>query len=137
MSRITDFEDLLAWQRARELAKIIFLVTNAPAFSGNSSLRKQLRRASISVTSNIAEGFGRGGNREFINFLSMARGSLAEAKTQLYLAKDFNYLTESDFHQVMELVESTGRLVGGLIRYLKNSEMSGSKFKTTQEIEEK
>ena len=92
-------------------------------------LKDQVRRAAVSVISNIAEGFERSGNKEFIQFLYYAKGSCGEVRTQLYLSFDLNYLTEDTFQRLHELVKRTSELISGLIRYLGKSEMKGNKFK--------
>jgi four helix bundle protein len=135
MSNINDFDDLLAWQSARRLAVKMDLLSKGGKFSTNHSLKEQIRRASISVVSNIAEGFGRGGNKEFIHFLSVARGSLAEIKSQIILANDFGYLEKEEFEETLTILVDTGRLIGGLIRHLKKAKISGSKFKKVEDKE--
>ena len=128
MASIEKFEDIEAWQKARELTREIYRVTNRGAFAKDFGLRDQIRRASVSIMSNIAEGFGRGGNREFIQFLSMAKGSVSEVQTQLYVAVDAGYLTKGQFQQLYSLSQSTGNLIGGFIRYLTKSANKGVKF---------
>jgi len=128
MASIEKFEDIEAWQKARELTREIYRVTNRGAFAKDFSLRDQIRRASVSIMSNIAEGFGRGGNREFIQFLSMAKGSVSELQAQLYVAVDAGYLTKDQFQQIYSLSQSTGNLIGGFIRYLTKSANKGVKF---------
>jgi four helix bundle protein len=93
------------------------------------ALRSQISRAAVSIMSNIAEGFGREGNAEFIQFLSIAKGSVAEVEAQLYVALDQAYLTQERFDQLRVLADSTKALIGGLMTYLKSSEMRGRKFK--------
>ena len=119
MASITKFEDIEAWQKARELTREIYRVTNQGAFAKDFGLRDQIRRASVSIMSNIAECFDRGGNREFIQFLYIAKGSSAEVQAQLYVAFDAAYLKPDQFQQLYELAAETGRLIGGFIRYLK------------------
>src|SRR5437879_485616 len=97
MSRIERFEDLIAWQKARVLSREIYKVTRATRFSKDFSLVDQIRRASISVLSNIAEGFERGGRSEFHQFLVVAKGSCAEVRSQLYVALDAEYLGQAEF----------------------------------------
>jgi four helix bundle protein len=128
MSKIEKFEDIDAWQKARKLTREIYRVTNQGAFAKDFGLRDQIRRASVSIMSNIAEGFGRGGNREFIQFLSMAKGSVSEVQAQLYVAVDAGYLTKDQFQQLYSLSQSTGNLIGGFIRYLTKSADKGVKF---------
>ena len=129
MARIEKFEDIEAWQKARELTREIYRVTNRGDFAKDFGLRDQIRRASVSIMSNIAEGFGRGGNREFVQFLSMAKGSVSEVQAQLYVAVDVGYLTKAQFQQLYSLSQSTGNLIGGFIRYLAASEHKGAKYK--------
>lgn len=128
MASIEKFEDIEAWQKARELTREIYRVTNRGTFAKDFGLRDQIRRASVSIMSNIAEGFGRGGNREFIQFLSMAKGSVSEVQAQLYVAVDVGYLTKDQFQQLYSLSQSTGNLIGGFIRYLTKSADKGVKF---------
>lgn len=128
MASIEKFEDIEAWQKARELTREIYRVTNRGAFTKDFGLRDQIRRASVSIMSNIAEGFGRGGNREFIQFLSMAKGSVSEVQAQLYVAVDVKYLTKDQFQQLYSLSQSTGNLIGGFIHYLTKSADKGVKF---------
>jgi four helix bundle protein len=96
-SAVRSFEDLVAWQVARELVREIYRETSSGNFARDFGLRDQIRRASVSVISNIAEGFERGGNKEFIQFLYHAKGSCGEVRTQLYVAWDLDYLTEDAF----------------------------------------
>lgn len=128
MATFRSFEDIDAWQKARVLAKEIYSVTDREPFSKDFGLKNQIRRASISVLSNIAEGFERDGKKEFIQFLSVAKGSAGEVKAQLYVAMDQGYLTKLEFDKVSALVNETGRMIGGLIGYLKQSGIKGSKF---------
>ena len=128
MAKIERFEDIEAWQKARELTRAIYALSNDGRFARDFGLRDQIRRASVSVMSNIAEGFGRGGNREFIQFLSTARGSASEVQAQLYVALDADYITKEQFRQLYDLAQSSGKLIGGFIRYLQKSEHKGVKF---------
>ncbi|OGC91271.1 MAG: four helix bundle protein [candidate division Zixibacteria bacterium RBG_16_53_22] len=120
MSQIGKFEDIEAWQKARELSKAIYDVTGEGAFARDFGLRDQIRRSAISVMSNIAEGFDRGGNKELIQFLYIAKGSIAELRAQLYIALDAGYLKQEEFQNLYDLAASTGRLLGGFIRYLRS-----------------
>lgn len=90
--KIEKFEDLIAWQKARELTKEIYKVTKSGEFARDFGLRDQIRRASVSVMSNLAEGFERGRTTEFHQYLSIAKGSCAEVRCQLYIAWDAEYL---------------------------------------------
>ena len=129
MASIEKFEDIHAWQKARELTREIYQISNQGAFAKDFGLRDQIRRASVSIMSNIAEGFGRGGNKEFIQFLSMAGGSTSEVQAQLYVAMDAGYISKEQFQQLFNLAQSTGKLIGGFMRYLQKSEHKGTKFK--------
>jgi four helix bundle protein len=112
--KIEKFEDLIAWQKARELTKIIYQVTNQGKFSTDFGLRDQVRRSVVSIMSNIAEGFERGGRAEFHQYLVIAKGSCAELRSQLYVALDAEYLDIATYQKVNALAEETSRLIGGL-----------------------
>jgi len=128
MANIERFEDIEAWQKARELTREIYRITNQGAFVKDFGLRDQIRRAAVSIMSNIAEGFGRGGNKEFIQFLSTAKGSASEVEAQLYVALDAEYITKDQFQQLYGLAQSSGKMIGGFIRYLQKSDHKGVKF---------
>ena len=128
MASIERFEDIEAWQKARELTREIYRITNQGAFVKDFGLRDQIRRAAVSIMSNIAEGFGRGGNKEFIQFLSTAKGSASEVESQLYVALDAEYITKDQFQQLYDLTQSSGKMIGGFIRYLQKSDHKGVKF---------
>lgn len=129
MAKIKRFEDILSWQLAREATKQIYSISSAGEFYQDFTLKDQIRRSSISIMSNIAEGFEREGNKEFINFLSIAKGSCAEARSQLYIALDQNYINENDFDLTYNKLDETGRLIGGFMNYLTQSDFKGNKFK--------
>ncbi len=112
--RIDKFEDLIAWQKARELAKNIYRVTKIGEFLKDFGLRDQIRRASVSIMSNIAEGFERGGRSEFHQFLVIAKGSCAELRSQLYVALDVGYIDVETFQSLDGLAKEASRLIGGL-----------------------
>ena len=133
MARIERFEDIEAWKKGRDLRKVIYKCSGAGGFARDFALRDQIRRAAQSVTSNIAEGFERGGNREFIQFLSDAKGSCGEVRDQLYTALDESYLTPQQFNELYDLALEVSRLISGLMKYLRQSELRGSKFKVTTE----
>lgn len=136
-----SFEELPVWQRARELVQFIYGLTLREAFRKDLSLVDQIRRSSASVMSNIAEGFERGSNTEFIQFLYIAKGSAGEARTQLYIAFDQNYITNSEFKNGCALCRDVSGQLSGLIEYLKGSRLKGEKFRTRhksmrEEVEE-
>ena len=131
MASIECFENIEAWQSARKLRQEVYLLTRARPFASDYALVNQIRRAAISGSSNIAEGFERGGNREFIQFLSNSKGSLGEIKDQLYCALDERYITQLQFKEIYQLAESTSRLVGGFMTYLRKSDVPGHKFDRT------
>jgi four helix bundle protein len=112
--RIEKFEDLIAWQKARELTKGIYKVTKHGGFLKDFGLRDQIRRSSVSIMSNLAEGFERGGRPEFYQFLVYAKGSCAELRSQLYVALDVEYIDVVTFQNLDNLARETSRLVGGL-----------------------
>lgn len=113
--------DLRTWKRARELTKAIYQVTSTGEFARDFSLRDQIRRASVSIMSNIAEGFERKRDKEFKYFLSLAKGSTGEIKAQLYVALDAKFISKSQFAQLYDLAADIGHLINGLIRYLTKS----------------
>ena len=126
---ISNFEDIKAWQMARKLTKRIYQATATGALSHDRPLREQLRRASVSVVSNIAEGFERDGNKEFRNFLSIAKASVGEIRAQLIIAHDLGLISNSEFEELSSLSIETGRMIGGFIRYLGKSPLRGFKHK--------
>ena len=113
-NRIEKFEDLIAWQKARQLTKRIYGITKSGEFSRDYGLKEQIRRPSVSIMSNIAEGFERGGRSEFHQFLVIAKGSCAELRSQLYVALDVEYFDLTVFEEVSRLAIEVSRLVGGL-----------------------
>jgi four helix bundle protein len=131
MSRIERFEDLEVWKLSRSLANLIYNVSSVGNFARDFALRDQIRRASISVVSNIAEGFERDGDKEFIQFLFMAKGSCGEVRAQLYLASDRAYLSEEQFSTLTRHATELSRMISGLIKYLRHSQLTGKKYKAT------
>jgi four helix bundle protein len=129
MAKIERFEDLISWQKARELNHLVYKISANGTFVKDFGLRDQIRRASISIMSNIAEGFERGGDKEFAQFLSNAKGSCGEVRCQLYAALDEKYLNETEFKQLSEQSLEVSRLISGFMTYLRRSELRGSKFK--------
>ncbi len=128
MATIEKFEDILAWQKGRELTRLIYRVSNCGSFAKDFTLKDQIRRACISITSNIAEGFERGGTREFIQFLSHSKGSCGEVRSQLYVARDENYLSDENWQDLYHRSLEISRLLDGFIAYLQKTEVKGRKF---------
>jgi four helix bundle protein len=112
--RIERFEDFIAWQKARKLTSDIYKMTSEGAFARDFGLKDQIRRAAVSSMSNLAEGFERGRPAEFHQFLSVAKGSCAELRTQLYVALDVGYLKTSAFETLMAQATEVGQILGGL-----------------------
>jgi four helix bundle protein len=129
MATINKFEDIESWQLARELSKGIYNSTCLGPFTKDFELKNQINASSGSVMDNIAEGYGRGGKNEFINFLGIASGSLNETKSQLYRALDRNYISSGDFERLYTLAEQTGNKLGRFITYLNSTEHKGARFK--------
>ena len=129
MATILRFEDIDGWKMARELTKDIYSISATGNFSKDFGLCNQIRRASVSVMSNIAEGFERDGNKEFCNFLSIAKGSVAEVRSQLYVALDQGYISENDFKAIYSKADENGRVIAGLMKYLRSSDVRGLKYK--------
>lgn len=130
MATITQFEDILAWQKARELSNAVDAASSQGRFAKDFGLKDQIQRAACSVMDNIAEGFGRSGNREFRQALSQAKGSVHEVRSQLHKAHDRGYLTPEKYNELLNLARETERLIGGFIRYLQTSSQRGAKFKS-------
>jgi four helix bundle protein len=114
MAGIERFEDLVAWQKARTLTVEIYRVTRDAPFARDFGLASQVQRAAVSIMSNLAEGFERGSSSEFHHFTCIAKGSCAELRAQLYVARDIGYIGPADFERLMAYAEEVGRLVGGL-----------------------
>jgi four helix bundle protein len=112
--RIDKFEDLIAWQKARELTREVYQISRQGAFAKDFGLSGQIQRASVSIMSNVAEGFERGGLSEFHQFLSVAKASCAEVRSLLYVALDIKYIDKTEFRNIMNKAEEVGRVVGGL-----------------------
>ncbi|MBN8701530.1 MAG: four helix bundle protein [Bacteroidetes bacterium] len=129
MATIDRFEDLIAWQKAKKLALGVYTLTNVGIFSKDFGLRDQVRRSSISVVSNIAEGFERKGNREFLQFLYISLGSLGELKTQIEIAFELNYFSENEYKNILPQITEVRKIINGLISSLKDSDFKGIKFK--------
>ncbi len=129
MATVKRFEDLEIWQFARQLSIDVFELTLKEKFSKDFRLRDQIRASSGSTMDNIAEGFERGGNKEFRNFLSIAKGSCGETRSQLYRAFDRNYISQNEFDEFSEKTIVLGRKTNNMMQYLSKSEFKGTKFK--------
>lgn len=114
MAKVERFEDLIAWQKARQMRRSIYAMTRQPVFRHDLDYRKQIKRAAVSVMSNIAEGFERGGRPEFAQFLSTAKASCGEVRSLLYVALDEEWIGEAEFRSLIDQVEEAGRVIGGL-----------------------
>jgi four helix bundle protein len=121
MTAITRFEEIEAWKTARELINKIYAQGNQSGFNKDFGLRDQIRRASVSVMSNIAEGFESRTDVQFINFLGTARASAGEVRAQLYVALDQKYITEEQFKESYELAEKSARQIAKFIAYLESN----------------
>jgi four helix bundle protein len=130
MAKIERFEDLQSWQKGRQLANLIYDLTEHQKFSKDFRLRDQIQDAAGSVMHNIAEGFDSGSNPEFIRFLKVSRRSASEVQSELYLALDRKYITEEELKKAYGLATEAKRLINGMIAYLRKSSKT-TKPKTT------
>jgi len=129
MATFKKFEKIEAWKKARQLTKKIYGVSRNARFAKDFGLRDQIRRASVSIMSNIAEGYDRSGTGEFVQFLATAKGSAAEVGCQLYVALDQDYVDNLAFNELSGLAEETANMIGGLMHYLRRSGLKGTKYK--------
>jgi four helix bundle protein len=129
MVKIKTFEEIESWRKARKLTSEIYRVTKSGEFARDFELKDQIRRAAVSVLSNIAEGFERSGDKEFQQFLAIAKGSCGELRAQLYVALDQQYISQEEFESLSKNASDVGQLLSGFIRYLKESTMRGSKYR--------
>ena len=118
MTAITRFEDIESWKTARQLTNSVYAHTNQTGFNRDFGLRDQIRRASVSIMSNIAEGFESRTDVQFINFLGMARASAGEVRAQLYIALDQKYITEEQFKETYTMAQTCARQISNFIKYL-------------------
>lgn len=123
------FEDLEVWKSARELTNSIYKITAEGGFVKDYGLRDQIRRAAVSIMSNIAEGYERGGNQEFIQFLSIAKGSCGEVRCQLYVAGDQNYIDQNELKPLIEQCKRISIMINNFMEHLKSSRYKGPKYK--------
>jgi four helix bundle protein len=128
MAKIERFEDIESWKSGREVARLVYRASRCDPFCKDFALCNQMRRAVVSIISNIAEGFERDGNKEFVQFLAIAKGPCGEVRSQLYVALDQQYIDEATFKTINEKLVDTSRLISGFMRYLQGSELRGGKF---------
>ncbi|WP_416446435.1 four helix bundle protein [Leeuwenhoekiella sp. A16] len=129
MATVQRFEDLEVWQNSRELPKLVIGLVQRTDLKSNFKLRDQIMASSGSVMDNIAEGFERNGNLEFRQFLSIAKGSAGETRSQLYRIYDWDYITKEELDDLVSRCEAISKRISSFINYLNNSELKGSKFK--------
>ena len=129
MATIHRFEDIEAWQKARALVKTVYGLTSDGAFSRDYALRNQMRRAAVSIMANIAEGFERGGDKEFLQFLALAKGSSGEVRSHLIVAMDQGYVTRDQSKVIGEQAMQVSRMIAGLMKHLRESPLRGNKYK--------
>ncbi|HOM41784.1 MAG TPA: four helix bundle protein [Bacteroidales bacterium] len=133
--KVVRFEDLEIWQLARELCRYVFVVTSQELFCNDFRFRDQMRAAAGSAMDAIPEGFERGGNKEFIQFLFISKSSSAEVRSQTYRAFDQNYITKEQYNELLARTETLMRKTAKLIKSLKSSGYKGSKFLYNSHLE--
>lgn len=129
MASIKQFEDIISWQQARILCAKIGVLVEEERFKKNFRLIDQLEGSTGSIMDNIAEGFERSGNREFIQYLSIAKASCGETRSQLYRALDRNYINQTEFQELYDLVIYISNLIQKMMGYLSTSPLKGTKYK--------
>src|SRR6266436_6446725 len=129
MATFKRFEEIESWKKARELTKRVYKISSTATFAKDFGLRDQIRKASVSIMSNIAEGYDRSGTGEFVQFLATAKGSAAEVRCQLYVALDQAYIDYYTFNELTGLAAETANMIGGLMNYLRRSGLKGTKYK--------
>ena len=137
MATIKQFEDLDSWKKSRTLCDEIFKHCAIKPFASDFELKNQIIRSSGSIMDNIAEGFERGSKGEFITFLGYAKGSAGEVRSQLYRAKDRNYLSEKEFDVLFKEITDISKMLSGFITYLNNANVRGERHKSTLNIKPK
>jgi four helix bundle protein len=121
MATFKRFEDIQAWQKARQATRLIYEFTAMGQFTKDYGLRDQIRRACVSIMANIAEGFGRHSDKEFANFLNMAHGSVSEVQSHLYVALDLQYIDQSSFSKLYDLLDEISRMTLALAQHLRGA----------------
>jgi four helix bundle protein len=129
MATIKRFEDLEVWQLARNLSQFAFKITSKEKFAKDYKLKDQFRTSTGSAMDNITEGFGREGKNGFVTFLGISNGSVCEAKSQLYRALDYTYITQEKFNEGYEITDLLNNKLGSFMHYLNTSDMKGEKFR--------
>ena len=129
MAAVRDFEELVIFQKARELSAKIYPITKKGEFKYDTRFVQQIRAAAGSIMDNIAEGFERAGNKEFLNFLYIAKGSCGEVRSQLIRANDVGYLTQEEYHELYTDCRKLSAAIMNFIKEIRNSDMSGAKYK--------
>ncbi len=129
MAAVRDFEELAIFQKARELSKKIYPFTNREGFKSDYRFVQQIRAAAGSIMDNIAEGFERTGNKEFLNFLYIAKGSCGEVHSQLIRANDIGYLTPEEYEELYSDCRKLSASIMNFIKEIKTSDLTGAKFK--------
>jgi four helix bundle protein len=120
MATIEKFEELEVWKLSMDLCSDIYRLTNSELFSKDFGLKDQIRRSSVSIPSNISEGYERDSKNQFVYFLVIAKGSCGELRTQLRIARTLNYLNEEEYKNINEKCISVSKQLAGFINYLKN-----------------
>jgi four helix bundle protein len=128
MATFRSFTEINAWQKARVLTSEIYALSRSPMFSKDFGLRDQIRRASVSIMANIAEGFGRSGSAEFQQYLAIAKGSTCEVLSHLYVCLDQGYLKDQELARISRLAEETANLIGGLMKYIARTNLKGANY---------
>lgn len=128
MSKVSRFEDLVVWQKARVLSFKVYQISADGPIIKDYGFKEQIRRSSVSISSNIAEGFERGGNKEFLQFLSIAKASAAETRSLLYLASDLEYISKAESDNLISEASEVAKMISSLMSYLKGSDKSGAKY---------
>ena len=128
MGTFKNFEEMPVWKSARELANKIYLLMNEEPFSRDYKLKDQINGSSGSIMDNIAEGYERDGSREFLHFLSIAKGSAGEVRSQLYRVRDRSYINEDEFEVLKSEVMEISKQLSGLMSYIRKSDIKGTKF---------
>lgn len=121
MAKFSKFEEIQAWQKARDVTLLVYTITANETFSKDFGLKDQIRRAAVSIMANFAEGHGRRTNQEFANFLNIARGSVAETQSHLYVALGLKYISKKDFEQIYQILTEVSRMTLALAKYLRES----------------